>query len=330
MNSTVVCGMSREPGRRFSAIPSVRGLALVCLAAAGSYAVAATCPGADSEALAWLDKMSQSIDKVSYHGVVTLQRGGDMQVMQISHAVEGDSSREQLTQLTGQGAQVVRPDHPLSCIHPGRRLLRVSAELQAGRCGIAEYYRFSVGDGERVAGRKAVRVRVDPRDMYRYGYVMELDRETGLLLKTETIGRGNRSLEKFQFANLAYDQQFPENTEVNVVHQAQHSRPAAPSTDALAASAWGVHWVPVGFTVTDPPRDRLLRRTYTDGLAVFSVFLEQLDREIRSGEGVVRSGSTVSYTRGMQLDGRPVLVTVIGEVPVNTARMVADSVRWAR
>ena len=303
---------------------------LLCLAATGMKAVAATCPEADGEALAWLDRMSRSINQVSYHGVVTLQRGGDLQVMQISHAVDGDATREQLTQLTGQGAQVVRPDHPLSCIHPGHRLLRVSAELQAGRCGIAEYYRFSVGDGERVAGRKAVRVRVDPRDMYRYGYVMELDRETGLLLKTETIGRGNRSLEKFQFANLAFGEQFPQATDVNVVHQAQHPQPAGPSPDALAAASWGVHWVPVGFTVTDTPGEKLLRRTYTDGLAVFSVFLEQLDREIRSGEGVVRNGSTVSYTRGMRLDSRPVLVTVIGEVPINTARMVADSVRWAR
>ena len=166
--------------------------------------------------------------------------------------------------------------------------------------------------------------------MYRYGYVMELDRETGLLLKTETIGRGNRSLEKFQFANLAFGEQFPETTEVNVVHKAQHSLPDGPPSDALAATGWGVRWVPTGFTVTDSPQNRPLRRTYTDGLAVFSVFLEQLDREIRSGEGVVRSGSTVSYTRGMDLDGRPVLVTVIGEVPINTARMVADSVRWAR
>ncbi len=42
----------------------------------------------------------------------------------------------------------------------------------------------------------------------------------------------------------------------------------------------------------------------------------------------MRSGGTTSYTRGMKLSGQPVLVTVIGEVPVNTARMVADSVAW--
>jgi sigma-E factor negative regulatory protein RseB len=71
------------------------------------------------------------------------------------------------------------------------------------------------------------------------------------------------------------------------------------------------------------------RRTYTDGLAVFSVFLEVLSEDIRPGEGVVRTGGTTSYTRGMHMSGRPVLVTVIGEVPLNTARMVADSIREA-
>ena len=71
------------------------------------------------------------------------------------------------------------------------------------------------------------------------------------------------------------------------------------------------------------------RRSYTDGLAVFSVFLEEFQREIQPGEGVVRNGSTLSYTRGMQVSDRPVLVMVIGEIPVNTARMVADSVSWS-
>ena len=60
------------------------------------------------------------------------------------------------------------------------------------------------------------------------------------------------------------------------------------------------------------------------------MFLEELDRELRPGEGVVRKGSTTSYTRGMRVGVQPVLVTVIGEVPVNTARMVADSVTWTQ
>ena len=289
------------------------------------------CPGADEDALRWLDKMSRSTHQVSYHGVVTYQRGGeDMQVVQVSHSVEGASTSERMTQLTGQGAQVVRKDHPLDCIHPGHKLLRLGEELSAGQCGIADYYRFSVSEGDRVAGRKAVRVSVNPRDMYRYGYVMELDRATGLLLKTAILGRGNKVLEKFQFADLSYDEALPQGAEIAVTHEALHPMPAqAPSAGKLS-QGWSVSWVPKGFTSTDAASGSAGRRTFTDGLAVFSVFLEELEREIRPGEGVVRRGSTTSYTRGMRLSEQPVLVTVVGEVPVNTARMVADSVRWVR
>tara|TARA_R110002110_G_scaffold406421_1_gene626346 strand:- start:158235 stop:159179 length:945 start_codon:yes stop_codon:yes gene_type:complete len=292
--------------------------------------VYAACTAADAEALAWLDKMSRSVQQVNYHGVVTLQRGADMQVMQVSHAVHGDSSSERLTQLTGQGAQVERRAHPLECIHPGHKLLRLGSDLQSGHCGIAENYRFSISDGERVAGRKSVRIRIEPRDMYRFGYVMALDSETGLLLMTETLGRGDRTLEKFQFANLSYTDPGAGTADVNLVHKAEHPHPqAGPVAQAVAASdVWGVRWLPRGFMPTDSEGGSAGRRTYTDGLSVFSVFLEQLDREIRQGEGLARSGGTTSYTRGMTLGGRPLLVTVIGEVPVNTARMVADSVYW--
>jgi sigma-E factor negative regulatory protein RseB len=291
----------------------------------GMRVSAAACPPADAEALAWLDKMSRSLHQVNYHGVVTFQRGDDMQAMQISHSVVDGLVSERLTELTGQGAEIVRVGHPLECIHPGHQLLRVGAELQAGNCGIARLYRFRVAGGELVAGRQAVQVRIEPRDMYRYGYVMELDSETGLLLKSETIGRGDKVLEKFQFASLSYGPDDTSTGAAPVTHQALHPHPEEPVKAVPGGAPWALNWLPEGFTATDAPTPAASRRTYTDGLAVFSVFLEELSRDIRPGEGVVRNGGTTSYTRGMHLGGQPVLVTVIGEIPLNTARMVADS-----
>lgn len=311
---------SSEP---WSAYRIVLGLLALLLA---TRAGAAACPAADADALAWLDKMSRSLQQVSYHGVVTFQRGEDMQAMQISHSVTDGLASERLMELTGQGAEVVRLDHPLECVHPGHQLLRLGAELQAGRCGIADYYRFSVAEGELVAGRQAVQVRIEPRDMYRYGYVMELDRNTGLLLKSETIGRGAKILEKFQFASLSYSGDGTTTGEAGVVHKARHPHPDVTVPPSLVGAGWAVNWLPRGFTGTDLSAGAAGRRSYTDGLAVFSVFLEQLSQDIRPGEGVVRTGATTSYTRGMHLAGKPVLVTVIGEVPLNTARMVADSI----
>lgn len=302
------------------------GLAIVGLLAA-SRVVATNCPAADTEALAWLDKMSRGLQHISYHGVVTFQRGDDLQAMQVSHSVANGVATERLTELTGQGAEIVRVDHPLECLHPGHQLLQMGERFQAGECGVAEYYRFGVAEGELVAGRQAVRVLIQPRDMYRYGYVMELDRETGLLLKSAIIGRGDKVLEKFQFASLSYSSYTAADGGERLTHHTQHPHPdesqLVTGSDGLP---WKIDWLPEGFTATDNPSAAGERRTYTDGLAVFSVFLELLSGEIRPGEGVVRNGGTTSYTRGMRLADQSILVTVIGEVPLNTARMVADSI----
>jgi len=304
-----------------------------------------SCPEVNHEALAWLDKMSHSAREVSYQGVVTFQLGDDMQVMQISHSVDTAGTSESLTQLTGQGARVTRINHPLDCIHPGHKLLRLSEDIRAGArlpgttgpqdCGIAGHYQFSVLEGERIAGRKAIRIIIEARDMYRYGYVMELDKKTGLLLKERTIGRGDKVLERFQFANISYTNENIPTDSVDVVHHASHPERKAhtgvePSVDHYPAALWNPLWLPKGFMSTDDASNSAKRRTYTDGLAVFSVFLEILPRDIQPGEGVVRHGGTTSYTRGIRIDSKPALITVIGEVPVNTARMVADSVRWVQ
>ena len=317
---------------RISKMPmSVRsGLAAIGLCLFAGQTQAATCLDADPVAMEWLQKMSHSSHAVNYRGVVTFQRGEDMQVMQIAHSVSGGSSTESLTRLTGQGAQVLRADHPLECVHPGHKLLQLGLDKEAGECGISQHYRLQVGDGERVAGRDAVRIKIEPRDMYRYGYVMELDRETALLLKVSTVGRGSRILERFQFADLTYGQEQHTAVPVDTIHLADHPVPSHPGNTRPLGVAWELKWLPSGFMPTDFPEQSDARRTYTDGLAVFSVFLEPLRGGIKPGEGVARQGSTTSYTRGMTLSGAPVLVTVIGEVPVNSARMVADSISRLR
>jgi sigma-E factor negative regulatory protein RseB len=304
------------------------GLVIAVLLVVSASANAEVCEGADKVVLAWLDKMSRSLHQNNYHGVATLQRKGDMQVVQISHLVDEGKSSEQLTELNGQGAQVDRLAHPLECIHPGHQLLRIGSDIRAGNCGLAESYRFNLGATERVAGRSAVQIRIQPRDMYRYGYTLALDEETGLLLKAETLDHSGMTLEKFQYANVSFDTSAPGSAPAETVHNARHPHPDYPSLDANVSKAWKLNWLPAGFMATDTVRGKGGRRSYTDGLAVFSVFLEEFEREVRPGEGVVRNGGTLSYTRGMRLSGQPVLVMVIGEVPVNTARMVADSVRW--
>jgi len=287
----------------------------------------ADCPDTDPRALKWLDRMAQSLRELPYEGVVTFSRGGDLEVMQISHAVENQQEYVVLQQLTGEAVSVRPDENPQECLHPGYKLLGLSSRFAGDDCGIASNYSLSLTNGSRVAGRPTVHINVRPRDMFRYGYLLALDEETGLLLKTHTLSKGGVTLERFQFANLRLGAPSVASNDWERRSETPHFAPQVAET--TASDSWRIRWLPRGFTATDSEMPGSSRRTYTDGLAVFSVFVEPLAKALAPGEGVVRNGSTISYTRGVKLEGRSMLVTVVGEVPLNTARMVADSVIWA-
>ena len=304
------------------------GLLVLALSSTASWA--ATCEVVDEKALKWLDRMSRSLRETSYEGIFTYQHGNSLQSMHISHSVAGKVESEQVTRLSGSGSRIIRTEHPLDCIHPGHKLVRIGALYNEGseECGVAEVYRLEVGGMMRVAGREAVVLNVLPRDMYRYGYQMALDTETGLLLRSQTLAQDGKILERFQFADLRIGEVRRPGTRVEVIHHASHQHHAEQSDHREERGSWEVSWVPQGFVLTEGDSLSGKDKTFTDGLAVFSVFLETMPELEAPGEGRARQGGTTAYTRGMAVDGQPVLVTVLGEVPINTARMVADSINW--
>ncbi|WP_414980818.1 MucB/RseB C-terminal domain-containing protein [Congregibacter sp.] len=298
--------------------------AFLCLIVPATALAQQQCEALDPAVARLLQAMSNNAQQVSYSGVVTLQRGGDMQIMELSHSVSNGQASEELSRLTGQDARVERSGHPTDCMHPGHQLLRATDTLKGSYCGLASVYKFRLQPGDRIAGRESLRLRAEPRDMYRFGHVLELDQDTALILKSSIFAADQSVLEQFQFASLSMAPGDPK--EAVVAHEASHPHPQE-SEHLRAGPAWELAWLPDGFMATDSTPIKSQRKSYTDGLSSFSVFLEPLSVAIKPGEGVERQGSTVAYTRGVLLQRRPVLITVLGEIPTNTARMLADSVR---
>ena len=309
-----------------------RAVAIAAPVFAMSAASLADCVAVDEEALGWLDRMSHSLRETSYRGVFTYQHGSAVQAMRISHSIKGDMEHEEITRLTGADAKVVRSEHPLDCIHPGHRLVRIGRLYrgEGGECGVARHYRLQMAGASRIAGREAVLLNVLPRDIYRYGYQIAIDRQTGLLLKTQTVAQDGRVLERFQFAEIQIGSAEHDGTRVEMIHEAPHVHGDARRSAGSVAPPWSIRWLPEGFVLTDAVDGTGHNKTYTDGLANFSVFVELVPDLEEAGAGMARQGGTTAYTRGMLISGQPTLVTVLGEVPVNTARRVADSVAWAR
>ncbi len=311
--------------------------------AAGDMVEAASVEGAAGTELSareWLAKMSDGLREVNYQGVFTYQRGDKVESLRIVHGVIDDKEYETLEYMDGDEREVVRNGHLLSCYHPGNHLVRLydqqQAELQAAAPAVDQlqrHYQFVIVGNDRIAGRPVVHIAVSPRDKHRYGHQLFLDKETGLLLKSELSDSAGKPLERFQFVAIDVgvvlqlaDFNKPAESKKTLTVAADHNH--APANSAAAGTeAWKVAWLPQGFISTAmevAPGDADMR-TFTDGMAVFSVFLEPLSGG-DSSEGIAFQGATIAYSLTLQLHGLPHRVIVVGEIPQATAKEIARSV----
>ena len=295
----------------------------------------------DISARALMDKMSHSFRELNYKGVFSFQQGDKMTSLRIAHAVIDGQEYERLEYMDGDKREIIRRGHNLTCIHPGHQLVRFYQQQQNRKHspldqeGIGEYYQFTVTDSGRIAGRNVINIDVSPKDTHRFGYRLSLDEETGLLLRSELRGPGGAILERFQFVDItigeAIDIAYFEGAEDS--YHAEHIAPAVDVRElqAIPEKSWMVKWLPGGFTAAvanlNITSDDMA--TYTDGLSVFSVFLERdIDpaKMAKGVEGSAQRGATIAYSRALLLAGHTHRVTVVGEIPSQTARQIAQSV----
>lgn len=287
-----------------------------------------------------LEAMSRNFRELNYGGVFTYERGQHISSARIVHAVKNGVEHERLEHLDGSHREFLRLDHPLDCEHTGNRLLGfgpgalggAGADVKAEDAArLVRYYALELDGEERVASREGWRLRVSPRDPYRYGMNLVLDAASAMLLKAETTDGAGRVLERFQFVDVQIGDQIDTS---QVLHAAHGSRIEAAHTDIPAAAPafdWVVAWLPEGFALSarELRQDRETGReveaqAYTDGLATFEVFVERGLRDVLA-PGEATRGATVAYTtpRG---DGS--VVTVVGEIPMSTARLIANAVNF--
>ncbi len=304
-------------------------LSLLSLSVSGATAGPVSTTNDQGDAVAWLERLSAGLAGQSYRGVFTYERGGHRESLRITRGLVDGEEYERLEYLDGEHREIIRRGDRLTCIHPGTRLIRIYQKHQAlrdGVAGVSDYYHLEIDGEDRIAGREAINLNVIPRDGYRFGYRLAVDRDTGLMLRSELIDPRGRILERFQFVILEV---VP--LQEDWVVEARNGGVTAPggpadTADSSADPAWSPGWLPAGFELSMPLRqpDEDVQ-TFSDGMAVFSVFVEPGGAGVAEGEA--RQGGTVAYTRGIQTtDGSAYVVTVVGEIPRATARRIAASV----
>jgi sigma-E factor negative regulatory protein RseB len=259
------------------------------------------------------------------------------------HAVVDGVEQERVVHLDGERREFLRRGHRVDCEHAGDRMMRVASPDpfdRHARAAVAigegtqlgEHYAIGFDGSERVADHEGQRLLIVPRDPYRYGMSLVLDDATSLLLKSETNDAAGRVLERFQFVELRIGGPIGEAELAAETAVARDAPPhGKPSSGEPGAFAWTVSWLPPGFVQTarelhdaSVAGHPVEMQTYTDGLAVFAVFVER-GVEQPQQEGRASRGATVSY---MVPRGEGNLVTVVGEIPMDTAQLIANAVNF--
>ncbi len=273
-----------------------------------------------------LERMNTALDQVEFNGTLVYLHGQDLAALRVTHRIKDGSAGESMLSLTGpvralsrhaQGVTCMLPDvAPLTVrkAHGGHGMLRkVPLDFQR----LTQNYRLERLGQFRVAGRDTDVVGVLAQDRFRYGYRFYLDQVSGLPLKLDLLADDDAPVQQIMFTDIAIE-------------------PLARSTDASAggeareqsigtdASGWLLGRVPPGFRVVSQEvlaRDdgaSIRQLVLTDGLASFSVYVEPpLDGAL---QGESRLGAVSAAGGRVGKDQ----VTVVGEVPPATARMVLD------
>lgn len=307
----------------------------------GSTSVAGdTTPGATDSAAAarqWLEKMSTAVRALNYEGTFVYLHDGKMVSMRIIHGAGPQGEQERLIVLDGVGREMMRDPRGITNIQyqngaavvaQGRPRKPFPAGLLGYNAALDKYYNFSLGGQGRVADRLTRVVLVSPRDAYRYGYRLWIDEASGLLLKYELINAQGAPLEQLMFITLDVHPAPPAGLPDPDEGAEMHDAPARAEVTAVPDQTWRITRMPEGFKQTEHGQRILTHATpmehivLSDGLAAVSVFIEKLN-----GTSGFKGSRQVGAVRAYGSVVQEHQITVVGGVPEQTVRMIAESIQ---
>jgi sigma-E factor negative regulatory protein RseB len=292
----------------------------------------------------WLEKMHRAAHMLNYEGTFVYGQQDQLSSVRIIHSVSERGERERLISMDGSGREILRDGDRVTCIYPDSQSVMV--EKSRPRPGyppvfpmkvgdLNKYYQLSLAGKGKVAGEPAQKILIRPRDEFRYGHMLWVHEKTGLLLKTNLLDENNKPVEQFMFTQIIFLDEVPEDALKLDIDKDEYTwyeadnKPHSPK--AVEDSPWQVTELPAGFNremsriyqvpTSDTPVEQ---RVYTDGLASVSVFVEQY-KDDDSDYPMGGSHMGAVNVHGVDMNGYH--VTVVGEVPQATVKMIGESVR---
>lgn len=311
---------------------------------------------ADKEARDWLLRMNEAVVTRNFDGWFVLKVGRHSERLRIIHRMQNGRMSERVITTDGSGREFIRNGSVYVEYNPQfRQAVRETRNRSYGffvalnglSAESEQHYSISLGGTERMIGREAQLVLVEPRDGFRYGYRFWLDSTTALPLKSQLVTRSGEVLEETAFVRLSLPASIPDDLlkpDVDTSDPAFRTmRRDIPFFNPKVKATFRAreNLLPAGFRVGlsgehgdavrgAGPRTRFI---VTDGIAWVSVFIDAVEAARQPADaaaGQKRTGSVRVFFGALAagehyLDGYK--VTVVGEVPPASIQAIAEAFR---
>lgn len=264
----------------------------------------------------------------SYSGLLTYEANGSLSTLSLYQRIDnsGEDSRvyQTLDFLDGASRRVIREQGLQSCVAGETRWGLWPRSFNIDE--LQRYYLVKIQALERVANRSSWVVDFIPKDKLRYGYRFNIDQQTGLLLRTIILEQ-TTIVERTQFVTLNLHNEITDSSLVGTDTISWRVPEVEACHTEQFQSAWVVSWLPDGFSsvgnrVTAKGEQVLM---FSDGLVSISVFIATKQYK-NLPKITARRGATSAVMSPLLFD-RSKTVAVVGEVPIETARRIAVSVK---
>ena len=312
-----------------------------------------------------LKRMSDADRNQNYQGTFILRKSDNLSTLRVTHGVDDNGVWESIEALNGEPQKVLRHNNRVVSVYPDRELVTIRhtdknrslhPQLPENIDQLELFYSINRLSDDRIANHQTLVVDLLPKDQYRYGYRYWVDKDTGMLLRCDLVAedenKEKKVVEQMMFTSLDYLTDIPpQSFELKQFERYRQQVLDEPVVEVAQnrQQRWVVNSLPDGFMLTqstmrysqplaaaDNPSSEnqlsenassktappdLLHMVYSDGLASVSVFIEKNQGAKKHLLGVASMGALNAFGRSMD----DYFVTVVGEVPVKTVELMAQS-----
>lgn len=284
-------------------------------------------PLTPNDAAALLQRVSDASRRMGYEGFFVFQHGGNAQTLMVSNRPSGSSVESRLLTMDGTQREVRCTQQASVTLMVNGTQLRLEKRLNKrhfpdllpeNASPLANWYSVRMGAPDRVAGRDCTNVELAPKDLFRWGYLLCIDKHTAFPLRAVMVNGEGQPLMHYSFGEI----------KLGAMPKADN-RPMPPVPDAarpVASERIVINGLPPGFSRIAAVRRQLPNRdgevehwVFSDGLTHVSMFLEPARQPVDAIKGQSKQGMINMIKR--QVGG--LQATILGEAPWAAVESIA-------